>query len=134
MILKCKLNHGNELPAPRNGLYFTNQTSFPLTKGKEYTVHGLSLFKLGLIVLVLDETSLPNWYPVELFEVVDGQVSPEWIFATGNEGELGTSAVFGYPELAQNPAHRFGIEDRDDDALQIFFGEVAKQTNDDRLE
>lgn len=113
------------------GLYVSAQTVFYLTLNKTYRAHGLALYNGGLIALVLDDTGRPNWYPVEAFEVVDGKLPTDWRFELPDEdGPTGIQALWGYPELIDNPDHLKALIERDTLALSTFF-EAARRNRTD---
>ncbi len=125
MIVRCLANRGTGLGEPDHGLYFTDAAKFSLVVGKDYPAHGMAMYKRGLIVLVQAETGSPKWYPVELFEVVDGTLPADWRFATRDEGATGTQAIWGYPELVDDPGHKDALIEREPDALAVFADRVA---------
>ncbi len=125
MIVRCIVNSGAGLGALGHGLHFSADTRFDVSVGAGYPVHGMAIFERGLIVLVKDETGRPNWYPVELFEVVDGTLPADWRFATRDEGASGMQAIWGYPELVDDPGHKDALIEREPDALAVFAGRVA---------
>ena len=137
MLFKCVRDKGWNLPeADPSGLipegsiyrgpYVSAQTVFNLTLNKAYQVHGLAVYNGGLTALVVNDTELPTWYPVEAFVVVDGTLPPSWRFCLRDEdGPTGLQALWGYPELIDDPDHIKAIE-YDTSALSIFF-EATKQ-------
>jgi hypothetical protein len=125
MIVTCRSSQGSELPADYRGLYFSKQTVFHVVPGREYRVHEMSLFNSGLIILIVDSTGQPNWYPIELFEVADARLPEGWIFALREGDESGTIAIWGHPRLVNDPALDEALADQDDGARQIFWREVV---------
>ncbi|MFE3171727.1 hypothetical protein ACFXPA_02815 [Amycolatopsis sp. NPDC059090] len=85
----------------------------------------MAVYKLGLIVLVESDSGRPDWLPVELFEVVDGELPADWRFATRDEGGSGTQAIWGYPQLADDPGHKDALIEREEPALAVFAAQVA---------
>ncbi|WP_117215857.1 GNAT family acetyltransferase [Allorhizocola rhizosphaerae] len=79
----------------------------------------MSLYAGALMVLILDDTRLPYWYPIQLFEVADPALPNEWLFADyGNSEHL--QAIWGYEELIREESHYDALLERDADALRIF--------------
>ena len=85
----------------------------------------MAMYKLGLIVLIESDTGRPDWLPAELFEVVDGELPADWRFATRDEGESGMQAIWGYPELVDDPGHKDALIEREIAALTVFAARVA---------
>jgi hypothetical protein len=127
MYVKCTTNSAAGLGEPQHGLYFSPGTEFDVTVGESYPVYGMAMYKRGLIVLLKDDTGKPNWHPVELFEVTDGQLPAGWKFATRDDGELGMQAIFGYPELVDDEGHKDALLERDSAALLTFEQQVANR-------
>lgn len=133
MLAKCIHNSGADLGPPTKGNFYTSRSVFHLRIGVEYEVFGLGIFGATLLALVCDETGLPNWLPLDLFEV-DPQLLPtQWEFtvrgqavAEQKETQDRWVAVWGYPELVRNASHSDGLLERDRGALDIFSREVAK--------
>jgi hypothetical protein len=125
MIVKCLANKGRSLPADYRGLYFTEHTRFDVTPGQGYQVYEMALFNSGLTVLVVDDQRQPNWYPIELFEVEDGNLPGNWCFALRNGDQAGTQAVWGHPRLVNDPALDEALADQDSDARVVFWREVV---------
>ena len=83
------------------------------------------MFNLGLVVLIVDDARRPDWYPLELFEVVDGSIPSDWMFALREEGEKGTQAVWGHPRLVGDPELDDALADQDPDVQVIFWREIV---------
>ncbi|WP_173142061.1 hypothetical protein [Kibdelosporangium persicum] len=126
--MKCLRNKG--LPEPAHGLYYTEHTVFEVTVGETYPVYGISMFNRGLTLLLRDDTGKPNWQPIELFEVVDGRLPDGWKFATRDQGEAYTQAIFGYPRLVDDEGHEEALIEREPDAMRVFLDYVASAAND----
>jgi hypothetical protein len=128
MKIKCQVNHGRDLPAQRHGLFYTEKSVFHIAVGAIYDVYAMTLFKKGITVLVFDDARQPGWYPIELFEVVDGTLPGDWKFSRRSEGEYGNEAVFGYPELVDDENHLESLVELNRDALEVFFAQVERRT------
>ncbi|WP_120026865.1 hypothetical protein [Amycolatopsis panacis] len=77
------------------------------------------------MVLLESDTGLANWFPIELFEVVDGALPANWRFATRDEGETGLQAIWGYPELVDDPSYNEDLVEREAPAAAVFAAQVA---------
>lgn len=122
MIVRCVRNQGESPPATEyRGLYYTESTTFDVKPGRDYVVHAMALFNYGLIVLLADETERPNWYPIELFEVLDDSLPADWhvAFTGGGEGDL--QALWGYRALIEDPTHYEGLIEREPSAMRDFW-------------
>ncbi|MEV6522849.1 hypothetical protein AB0M43_12955 [Longispora sp. NPDC051575] len=84
----------------------------------------MALFNSGLIVLVIDDNRQPDWYPIDLFDVVDGSFPDNWLFAQRDGGEAGTQAVWGHPRLVNDPALDDSLANQDSEARVIFWREI----------
>lgn len=113
------------------------ESEFQLELGKDYLVLGLGIFDTVLSALVRDETGLPAWLPIGLFEFEVSTMPADWEFALldGNAASGGDSlnrwvARWGYPELVRDDRHSDGLVERDVEALKIFYRELdrASQT------
>lgn len=125
MIVRCRTNKGRDLPPDYRGMYFTDETIFYVTPGKSYRVYEMALFKLCLLVFIVDDARRPDWYPMELFEVEDGSLPGNWMFALREEGEKGTQAVWGHPRLVGDPDLDYALADQDPDAQVVFWREIV---------
>lgn len=86
------------------------------------------LWTYGLGVLIVDDTGRPNWKPIGLFKVIDGNVPKYWEFAIvgGREPIL---ALWGYPSLIRDPSHHDDLIDRKLSALGAFRRETEGDSN-----
>jgi hypothetical protein len=99
----------------------------------------MSLFDGSLTVLVVDETSKPNWLPVVLFEIEPQPLPRHWEFAlvnpavaSGNAAPKGWGAIWGYPEIVRNhPVHSDGIVELEVDDLRIAYRELERADDDE---
>lgn len=125
MRLVCKGTQGSDLPADvleRSGN--TPWSQFNVTIGREYVAYAMALWTYGLGVLLVDDTSKPNWKLMELFDVVDGGLPSHWEFCLlkGCEPVL---ALWGYPSLIRDPNHHDDLINREWPALETFFRETG---------
>ena len=127
MEVICTINSGGQLPTYHEGLFYTPATEFHVTVGRSYSVAGLGVFQGGLSVLVRDDTDLPTWLPIALFEVGDVSIPAGWemrFIAADQPNPLtnvnGWGARWGYPELVNSDAHSDALMNREPDALRLF--------------
>jgi hypothetical protein len=133
MIARCIRNTGASLGTPTRGHLYSDETMFDLEIGARYVVLGLGIWETVLVALVRDETGKPNWLPVGLFEFETMGLPDGWEFslrdglgASGGETLNRWIAMWGYPELARNPAHSNDLIERDPAALEISFRELRR--------
>lgn len=121
----CRANTGKALPpthfsaAPGD----TEETAFCVSIGKEYLVLGVALWHSVILLLVLDDTNLPYWYPVELFCMTDARLPDDWFFSVSAATEHGVQAIWGYEHLVTDSSHYGALLERDPEALRLFYQE-----------
>ncbi|GET38882.1 hypothetical protein [Microseira wollei] len=101
MRIRCLANTGESLPssyiAPARG--YKQETEFPLTVGKEYTVDALKQWQRNVWYYICDDNS--RYYPIQtpgpLFEMVDNRMSQYWRFKVSNNGLLNAFQQFSDP-------------------------------------
>ncbi|MYW05610.1 hypothetical protein [Streptomyces sp. SID3343] len=93
--------------------------------GHVYRIFGMASYGGDLLVLVRDSTQKPNWYPVQLFDVVDDSIPADWRFGLRDGGERGLQAVWGYSTLVQDVNHYGGLIEREPEALETFYQEAG---------
>jgi hypothetical protein len=133
MRARCTRNDGASLGgAPTRGHFYSENTVFDVTVGQEYPVLGLGLFETVLLALVCDDTRRPNWLPAGLFEFDTQTLPGTWEFAlrdgpaaSGADASNRWVALWGYADLAREERHSDQLIERDPDALDIFFRELA---------
>jgi hypothetical protein len=65
------------------------------------------------------ELGYPNWYPAELFDVIDRKLPSNWHYAfLGIPSYL--NAIWGYDELVNVEGHFDKISEREESALMVF--------------
>jgi len=101
----------------------TEQTEYDVSVGKEYEVFGVAVWRSIILLLLLDDGNLPDWYPVELFSVADAQLPEDWFFSVSVANEHGVEAIWGYDHLVRTPSHYEALLERDPSALRMFFKE-----------
>lgn len=121
--LLCTGSSGADLPADvleRSGN--TALSMFDVTVGDEYAVRAMALWTYGIGALIVDDTGRPNWKPISLFEVVDGQLPTNWEFAVVVQREP-VLALWGYRTLVRDPDHHDNLIERKLLALDAFLRE-----------
>jgi hypothetical protein len=120
----------NSLPRILN-LGYSQRTEFHMRRDTIYTVYGISMWKYVLHYLLLpDNISLPDWYPADLFEVVDGRIPPNWYFhhlMDNDPSEI--KFELGYREMAQSANHYVDLIERETDAVRVFLARKEEIEN-----
>lgn len=125
MIVMCRKNRGHSLASNYRGLFFTEHTVFDLTPDVSYSVYEMALFNFGLIVLIVDDTRQPNWYPIELFEVEEGSLPDDWVFAFRGDIPGGMQAVWGPAILVNDLMLEESLAGQDSNARLVFWRDIA---------
>ena len=122
MRVTCLTNSGANLPDyyRKYGSYDTYR--FPVKEGNSYTVYGMILWKRLINYLIFgDDEQFPAWIPAALFEITDGKLSRHWYCSSNIDGLDNTvDFVWGYKELATCFPHFDSLEERNEDALEVF--------------
>jgi hypothetical protein len=130
MIVECTDNTSNALPDH----YFiltadTRNTIYHVAVGKMYEVFAMGLWKSNIELLLLDDTNLPFWYPVQLFKVADPKLPSDWICAVNMRNEGGMLAIWGCERIVSDDAHNDALMEREPEALQVFQLETQRRQN-----
>lgn len=121
MKVICKFCDGQKLSKKHLQAGFSNDTSFDVGINSEYLVYGVSIWRNIIFYLICDDYKLPNWYPAEIFKLIDSHIPNNWKFTFNeNSDEYSVEAIFGYPELIDIEDHYVGLIERDKVALEIF--------------
>lgn len=121
MKVICEFSNGQNLSEEYWEIGFSKKTIFDVNIGSEYLVYGISLWRKQFFYLICDEYNLPNWYPAEIFKVVDNRISKNWKFKLSEfYDEYSVEALIGYPELIDIENHYAELIERDSEALKIF--------------
>jgi len=95
--------------------------NWDLSLGEIYTVYSISVCKNVLHYLVVpEECGLPDWYPAELFEVVNEKLPENTYFKNFTGDPRGLNALWGYQEMVLNYSHYGDLLERQEHALHIF--------------
>lgn len=132
MRLRCLKNHGAQLGPCSGGYFFTNRTRWSLEIGQLYEAFGLGLWSNALLVLVTNNHGRARWFPLALFEVIDGSLPTGWEVAVYDlQGAMGFPpqegwggghwvARFGYEELVTSDEHNDALMENDAAAVEVF--------------
>lgn len=123
MRLECVGSAGSDLPEAFLASSGNMPSSrFNVTVGREYIARAMALWAYGLGVLVIDDTGEPNWKPIELFNVVDGELPQGWEFAVAHNPKP-VLALLGYHSLIRDPNHHDDLIERKKSAIEAFIRE-----------
>jgi hypothetical protein len=120
-LITCNANNGKVLSPKYLHLGYAEATKFNLSIAQEYEVFAISIWRGALFYLVSDDTHLPMWQPVELFELSDGRLSRDWLFSRKTAAENGVEALWGYERLIEDAGHYEALLERDPEALRYFY-------------
>lgn len=135
MELRCIAADGAALDAPGvdsidswRGLWFSRETTFPVTVDGRYAVFGMGVWNGSPTVLIADDFRRPTWLPALLFEESTEVLPPHWEVTFPNGGRAdpaprGWQALWGYSRLVRSAAHRDGLADGDPIEVRRFFAE-----------
>ena len=60
---------------------FSDESQIKLTLDRDYSVWAISKWKRVVFFLVIDDIKYPVWLPAWLFELMDREIPPGWIFS-----------------------------------------------------
>lgn len=127
MKIKCiKLTYTlTEHRAPVNHYPFLENYQDILALSQVYIVYGFSVWHNMLHYLLNipygDRYIRPDWYPADLFEVVDSLLPNNMYFRYfGLDDKRGVNALCGYKELIYDYGHYHDLIEYEMKALQIF--------------
>ena len=120
MKVKCIGNKGNSLSKYTVDMHHSPNSRFEIKLGEAYNVYGILLWDNILYYLTINMyNDRPDWYPAELFEVVDYRLPFEWFYEFyGYEAHI--TAIWGYNELVYIKKHHDNLFEREEEALRIF--------------
>lgn len=122
MMCLCKYSKYGDVPSEEKSTDAMDGVVYDIVVGTKYTIYGQSIFK-GRLKYLIDpqDNSHPNWYPAELFDILDGSPGLNWefqYFPRDARDDLG--ALWGYRELVHNVEHFNNLAEREDAALLDF--------------
>jgi hypothetical protein len=127
MLVTCTANTGRALPATYLVDGYSVDSIFDVVIGKDYPVFGMALWKSRILLLLSDESELPNWCPLELFSVKDPRLPEDWVFGVYQTHEHEVQAIWGYERLVVDHTHWEALLERNPGALRIFLQEKHKR-------
>jgi hypothetical protein len=119
MRIKCDGNSGKSLSKSYLTIGYTTESVFDVSEGANYTVFGIAVYRGVVLYLLLDDLNLPNWFPRDLFKIVDARIESDWLCAQ-YQNEAGLDFLMGYPTLVADGTHYDALLERDPGALEIF--------------
>lgn len=99
-----------------------------LQLGAVYVVYAISVWNGSLNYLIVPrEATLPNWYPADLFDVIDQTLHVETYYDYyGKEDARGVNALWGYKEMTSEPNHYVDLIEREPKAISTFLKRKAE--------
>jgi hypothetical protein len=128
LIARCIYNSGRDLGPPVAGIFYTAETAYSVRPGANYRVWGLGAVGEAMDALIWDDTGLPNWLPIGLFEIATQRIPADWEFCLDLASKPAQRrwAIWGYPQLVRDSAHRAGLAERTPESLECFFTQLAR--------
>jgi hypothetical protein len=104
------------------------QSRFNVNVGAEYVVYAMALWRDGIVIMIIDDSQRPHWYPVELFSISEASVPSSWLFSYVRDrvNTLDPYAFWGYESLVHDPSHHAALIDRKKVALRVFLDECDR--------
>lgn len=93
--------------------------------GQAYDVYAMALWESGLVILVVDDTSVPRWQPIELVEITDHRLPTDWETDIGEPSDM-LKAIWGYSTMIHDPDHD-SLSELEPVALDVFWSEVSRR-------
>jgi hypothetical protein len=125
MRVTCNANTGKALTT-KYLVGNTPESIFHVTIGREYAVFSVAVYRGATMLLLSDDSNLPNWYPVDLFSISDARVPQDWLSAayagTGDHLQF----LIGYERIVSDESHYDGLLERIPVDLEAFRMEKAK--------
>lgn len=123
----CKHSKYGDVPNEEKSSEGLDSVIYDIDVGSTYIIYGQSIFK-GKLKYLIDpqDNSRPNWYPAELFDIVDGFPGENWefqYFPIDAKNDLG--ALWGYRELVRDVEHFNNLAEREETALLAFARQKA---------
>ena len=105
MRVKCLYNTGKHLHIEKKEDEWERKSKMRLTINKEYIVYGICYHDYTFNYLVYEDTNIPFWYAIELFEIINDKAPNSWHFAFRNNKDSPMKMIWGYDELAIQEGH-----------------------------
>jgi len=134
MWATCITNRAADLADHQRGRTWLEATTYHLTPGRGYLVLGMSVTETRLMIFALDDTEFPGFYPAGLFDIASQPTPARWMFAVRDGMRAsGTDvwanpvqAVWGYPELVEDPSHYTRLVEGEAAARDVFQRRLAE--------
>lgn len=127
MLLKCISNTGKGLSKKTILAGYPESKEFKDIKVDEsYIVYGVC-FEGDVVLYLLfgKESKFPDWYPAELFEVINPLKPLIWYYNFYGYNNYVT-AIWGYKELVMDPEHNLNLIEKNKEDLKIFLERKQK--------
>jgi hypothetical protein len=124
MRVDCIANTASDLSEKHFMIGYTDESVLNLARGRNYKAFGISLYRGVLHFLVCDETDLPNWYPSEVFQIVDPKIPSHWLVFSRPDNAVGLQLLISYPAMIEDEFHYDDLLERDTAALDVFRKEL----------
>lgn len=123
MLVRCTSTSRVLLPTWRE-LAPYDQTTFPITEGRSYSVLGMQSTTDSVEYLIHTDTFYPSFVPAVQFSVENPRIPEWWVYRfLGYPSEnlyWMPIAEWGYPEMVLEDGHCEAVIDRDPRALAIY--------------
>lgn len=134
LVLTCLSNQPTDLPDLQRGKHPELEGTYPITPGANYVAYGMMVVHNVFGFLVQDDWGAPDFAPAGLFELITGPIPNEWRFSLRPGIRLSSDfigqdpvvAVWGYPEMIDDPDHVNNLFEREDDAMMIFIARTLE--------
>lgn len=122
MKVICKQNRAINLDMKEVTILNSQETYFPVTKGVEYIVMGLVVYKdTNCIYYLVDNGWGPNWIPYPLFDISHSEFSSNWFVKVFDKQYFGDLFYLsGFEELCNNEDYYDALVEREEWALEIY--------------
>src|SRR5579872_1801587 len=123
MKVICKANRAINLDLDEVTLVYSQETDFPIIKGKEYIVMVMMICKnSNCIYYLVDDYDRPDWVPYALFDISDNELLPSWYVKIFNK-KTSEGPIFylsGFSELCNNNDYHDALIEREQWAINIY--------------
>jgi hypothetical protein len=120
MTVTCIANTGKVLSPKYLEIGNTPDSVFHIAIKEHYQVFAIACYKGAVLLLLSDDANLPNWYPIDLFSVEDGQLPSDWHCATYRNNDDGLQFLIGYQRLISDESHYDALLERETEAVEYF--------------
>jgi hypothetical protein len=113
----------------KNGVNMTTNYN-GVDLNNNYFVYGIIIYREGIRYLLHDKFDMPNWYPAELFTVIENNIPNNWYYKFNGYTEYGITAIWGYHELVNNEEHYNGLCEQESNDVNLFLKRKMEMYND----